>query len=167
MFSHPLEPAAQRIVRACDHFNDVRQMVVGLIGKQKQTVIAHLQAHGFNGAAELNLRVNAPIELGIRVGEFCYNLRTALDYVVFELARLDSGTTQDFTQFPLVDTTDKFRAWKKQARLKRIDERHIAMMQRFQPCYGCHWAKALVRISNKDKHRGTADASRYQRCYFL
>jgi hypothetical protein len=37
------------------------------------------------------------------VGEICYNLRSALDYLVFELAKHDSGTRQENTQFPIAE----------------------------------------------------------------
>jgi hypothetical protein len=33
------------------------------------------------------------MSIGIRIGEICYNLRTALEYLIFELASRDSGTT--------------------------------------------------------------------------
>jgi hypothetical protein len=42
-----------------------------------------------------------PEEISIVVGEICYNLRAALDYLVYELARLDSGCIQNGTQFPI------------------------------------------------------------------
>ena len=40
---------------------------------------------------------------GILVGETVYNLRAALDYLVYELAILDSGQIQEYTQFPIED----------------------------------------------------------------
>jgi hypothetical protein len=46
----------------------------------------------------------------IRVGEVCYNFRSALDYLIFELAKLDSGVEQGGTQFPIMDSPKDFTA---------------------------------------------------------
>ena len=49
-----------------------------------------------------------PAMLGILIGETIYNLRAILDYLVYELAILDSGQIQKGTQFPIEDTESEF-----------------------------------------------------------
>ena len=51
-------------------------------------------------ATETFVEMSVPI----RVGEVCYNFRSALDYLIFELAKLDSGVEQGGTQFPIMDS---------------------------------------------------------------
>ncbi|MFZ2005798.1 MAG: hypothetical protein WAV02_11975 [Stellaceae bacterium] len=92
------------------------------------------------------------MSVGIRIGEICYNLRTALEYLIYELARLDSGKVQDDTQFPMVDTQQNFNAGKGRW-LRGLDPSHIAAIEQLQPYMGCLWTKALRDISNRDKHR--------------
>lgn len=87
------------------------------------------------------------------MGEICYNLRTALDYLVFEMVKNDSGRAEDFTQFPIVDSRDKFRAWEKKHRRKGMKPAHTAMFEPLQPYKGFNWTALLGEFSNKDKHR--------------
>lgn len=93
------------------------------------------------------------MRFGILIGEACQNLRTALEYLVFELAKLDSGCEQRGTQFPLEDHKNGFAGRLKEGRLKGINANHIAAIERLQPYAGCQWSARLRDISNPDKHR--------------
>src|SRR4029077_15529958 len=70
----------------------------------------------------------------------------------------------------IVDSPDKFRGWKKDARSKGIKPGHIAAFQRFQPYRGCNWSAALRDLSNGGKHRefpvlgGAGIVKIYDRC---
>ena len=88
----------------------------------------------------------------ILLGEICYNLRSALDYLVFELAKFDSGTIQNGTQFPIDDTPQKF-ARHIPTRLKGVGVSHVTTIEGLQPYNGCRWSQILRDISNPDKHR--------------
>jgi len=72
--------------------------------------------------------------LGILVGEVIYNLRAALDYLIYELAFLDSFKIQEGTQFPIEDTKRRwqvaaFGTKKRPARLVGISGRHKAAIE--------------------------------------
>jgi hypothetical protein len=109
------------------------------------------------------------MSVGIRIGEIAYSLRTALEYLVYELAYHDSGVFNEGTQFPIEDTPEGFARRKKSVWLKGLNSAHIAAIERLQPYNGCNWAKALRDISNRDKHRafveigGRAEAYIYTR----
>ena len=96
------------------------------------------------------------MRFGILVGEMIYNLRCALDYLVYELAKLDSGIEQNGTQFPIVDTKNDFEGRAKGPWLRGINVTHIAAIERLQPYNGCNWMKRLQECSNPDKHRHLA-----------
>ena len=92
------------------------------------------------------------------LGEVVYNLRSALDYLIFELARHDSGRVQDGTQFLIEDVrsdpSDKTRGFlPKSKRMKGVSPAHIDMIEKLQPYNGVDWTKTLRDISNADKHR--------------
>jgi hypothetical protein len=88
------------------------------------------------------------MRLPILVGEIAYNLRSALDYLVFELARLDTGIEQSGTQFPLEDTPEGFQRNLKRGRLIGLNAAHIAAIEGM-----------LRDLSNPDKHRHLIKAS--------
>lgn len=105
-------------------------------------------------------------QFSILLGETVYNLRAALDYLIYELAILDSCQVQKGTQFPIEDTEQGWRRrWKgviinrkgKPIRggcyLPGLALRHKASIRFLQPCYGCNWTRRLRIISNPDKHR--------------
>jgi hypothetical protein len=95
-----------------------------------------------------------PLDLmfGVLVGEICYNLRAALDYLIYELARLDAGSIQDDTQFVIADCPRTFEEQCRR-RLKGLTPAHVAAVEKMQPYRGCKWTGALRDISNPDKHR--------------
>jgi hypothetical protein len=93
-----------------------------------------------------------PLIFSILVGEICYNLRGALDYLIYELARLDSGAFQDGTQFPIEDSKDRFDG-NAERYLKGVNASHRARIEDLQPYKGCNWMHDLRELSNPDKHR--------------
>jgi hypothetical protein len=80
-------------------------------------------------------------------------LRAALDYLVYELAILDSGQIIDGTQFPIDDAKKGFDWRVKNGRLRGLTAPHIAAIERLQPYEGCDWTQRLRDLSNPDKHR--------------
>jgi hypothetical protein len=93
-----------------------------------------------------------PEGLGVVVGDIVSNLRAALDYLVYALAWLDTGSPQRKTQFPIADTPKQFQAVAKK-RLKGIDVAHIAAIEATQPYKPGHrWLRVLRELSNTDKH---------------
>ena len=85
------------------------------------------------------------------VSETIHNLRAALDYLIYELAILDSGQIQQGTQFPIEDTP---KGWKRhRGFLKGLSCTHKAAVERLQPYNGCNWIALLRSLSNPDKHR--------------
>jgi len=71
--------------------------------------------------------------------------------LVYELARFDSKSIIEKTQFVIVDSEENFRENKRH--LKGLSGEHIAMFERLQPYNGCNWTKLLRDLSNPDKHK--------------
>jgi hypothetical protein len=90
--------------------------------------------------------------VAIVAGEALYNLRAALDYLVHALAWLDSGSPQDYTQFPITHTADSFERQRTQ-RLVGINDAHVNALAEYQPYNSCEWTATLQELSNPDKHR--------------
>ena len=93
-----------------------------------------------------------PMLVGILIGEICYNLRSAMDFLAYNLSWLDSGRQHSNTQFPIESKPEKF-AGRKDTWLKGIDAAHVADIEILQPYNGCKWTEILRNLSNWDKHR--------------
>ena len=94
-------------------------------------------------------RIEPPEVFSVLVGEIVYNLRAALDHLVYELARMDSGAEQAGTQFPIFSKAEAFN----RQRLTGVSDAHVAMLEAMQPFNGGAWLARLAEISNRDKHR--------------
>jgi hypothetical protein len=93
-----------------------------------------------------------PPIFGILIGETVYNLRAALDYLIYEVAFLDSGSIQKGTRFPIEDTPSGFNGRRK-TYLKGVSHKHQTLIERLQPYKGVNWTQILRDVSNPDKHK--------------
>ena len=80
------------------------------------------------------------------------NLRSALDYLVYALAILDSGSEKKGTQFPICSNPSKFKKSVKGGLLRGINPTHKAAIEALQPYNGGNWLKDLASLNNPDKH---------------
>jgi hypothetical protein len=86
-------------------------------------------------------------------------MRRSLDYLIYELAFLDTGSEKNGTQFPIDDSPNVFWARTKRSKggpapyLKDLKRGHTAAIERSQPYKGVDWSEDLRAISNPDKHR--------------
>jgi hypothetical protein len=153
---HPLDGCFKRVERAHEHLLDLKAQAEAVFRQQADTVVFEFDP---NPPHKRITNISLPAEtfygmqFGIVMGELCYNLRSALDYLVFELAILDSGAAQDGTQFPIVDAPEDFVRDAQRRWLKGINAAHVAAIERLQPYNGCNWARSLRECSNPDKHR--------------
>jgi hypothetical protein len=113
-----------------------------------------------DGTYVLRVFQNEPIppELGILIGEWLYNLRATLDYVVWAAAAYVSGTIpppqEHVLQYPIYDSE---QAWKSNLyRLDVLDDHHRAMlltMQPFSSNVDSNFLGWINRLARDDRHR--------------
>jgi hypothetical protein len=100
MIRNLLEGAFQRLARAGEHLADLQSRLAVLQKQQESATSAQFSAEPpYHFEFIVPVSVPASMRIPILIGEICYNLRSALDYLVYELAKHDSGAQSD-TQFP-------------------------------------------------------------------
>ncbi len=166
MMSHPLDGAIIRVWRAEQHVSDLGRRIDEIATAHANAALDRLDlddlqpSHEFvhegrllGGAFPFQIEtIQTPPILPAIIGEILYNLRSALDDLVYELARLDSGKDQDDTQFVIVSKEEDF--WKQQGRrLTGLYRCHVSAIERLQPYNGVQWTEILRNLSNSDKHR--------------
>jgi hypothetical protein len=150
-----LIPSYLRIARADKRLKELKRQVTAYKKANKPGLIK-VHGHTVSVAAWPD---HPPPEIGITAGEVVYNLRAALDYLVFELAIYGSGTINMRTQFPIEDTPQGFKSRRHPDRRGRpnwltgLDCAHCAAIEALQPYNGINWTRFLREISNEDKHR--------------
>jgi hypothetical protein len=95
---------------------------------------------------------------GTMIGDVLHNLRSALDYLVYDLARLDTGKDRpQGTQFPIVTQDAKRYREKGLPYVAMLSGPHRAAIRRLQPYQADNPSEnplaVLNRLSNADKHR--------------
>lgn len=156
---HPLDSCFERLRRADEHLLDFNKRVGAMLKKQADAVGIRLDQNPPHHVIEVALPPETFFDMrfGVLVGEIFYNLRCSLDYLIFELAKLDSGVEQRGTQFPIVHSRNDFDTRRK-CWLKGLNDVHIAAIERLQPYNGGHWTERLRECSNADKHRHLVQA---------
>ena len=162
---HPLDGAFERVTRAGEHLADLRERIETVRRQQQDSITVHFDPNPpHNTVVGFFTETFVTMRVGILIGEICYNLRSSLDYLIFELAKLDFGSTRNGTQFPIVDTKEDFEL-KKKRWLRGLNLAHIAAIERLQPYMGCNWTTALRDLSNRDKHREFANIGGHSKAY--
>src|SRR5208337_1452214 len=90
------------------------------------------------------------------VSEFLFHIRAALDYLIFVLARINTGTEQDDTQFPINSSKQVFegnRNGGKRDGLRYLTCEQVALVESVQPYNRFPLLKLFHKLSNIDKHR--------------
>ncbi len=155
-----LNDARARIGRARDHITRLEREIAAVLPPDR-TITTPIMGPAFvSGGTEY---INAPPILAILIGETLYNLRGALDYLVYELFYLDTGGIENGTKFLIEDSIASWNnhlsspgtAGRRRRKLwlYRLTMAHKTALQALQPCYGCTWTARLRDLSNPDKHR--------------
>ena len=148
---HPLTGAYKRIERADKHLQEIKSEVEIL----RQTQYDHMTVE-HNPKTQKALvqysQLIVPWCIVLAVSDCIHSFRSALDYIIYELAKADSLKVQDGTQFLIEDTPEGFRK-KVKRRLKGLTSLHVNAVESYQPYKGVNWTKTLRDISNPDKHR--------------
>ena len=141
-----------RANRAQQHLTQLERE---LISFWRSADLPDAREHGVTGTVTFITGVLVPDTFSILVEECIYNLRAALDYLVYELAisslcRISGiGCLSEFA---------RSREWldhlkQRKNYLKGLTEEHKAMFKQLQPFPQSNWTKTLQEVSNPDKHR--------------
>lgn len=172
-----LAGAFARVDRAAVHINELDDALECVRKTGEDEVVAgqstRLRKHAeeafpLSGARVWFDKPPLPDFVSVLVGETVYNLRAALDYMVYELAWKDSGARKRGTQFPIedrkFDPENPRRGFdgRRKKFLAGLSDLHVEAIEQLQPYSGAEWTRILRDISNPDKHRQlvrlTADA---------
>ena len=162
--AHPLEGAQAWLDRAEEHLRDLTTLCGSIAERECDAMIGTVRVESQPGKpasfAFTKPTAIVPARLSILVGEAIQAMRRSLDYLIYEVAWLDSNFEQEDTQFPIDDRPDTFERRRKRSRpsdhgcyLIGVSRKHAAAIKLLQPFNAVDWTKTLRSISNPDKHR--------------
>lgn len=160
---HPLDGAYEQVDGGWEHLDILKPEIGNFRRRVAENVSLEYQRGTVNIAGrERNAPIGtatfksipAPQRVSRLIREVIQNIRKALDYLVYELARFDARHIVENTQFPVADTVQIFDRNLTRYNLRgNLTSKHIAAVKRLQPFEGCEWTKWLAFYSNPDKHR--------------
>jgi hypothetical protein len=108
-------------------------------------------------AVRFHEREPPPLRIGLILGDFFYNLRSALDHLAWQLVLLDGGTPGDHTAFPVTVNPAKWDS-AGGGTLKGASPEHKRAIQRLQPYPTANSPlnRAIEAVNthcNRDKHK--------------
>lgn len=150
--------ATLRLIRAANHLDEIRRVTQQYRDDHPHPVRIFVakdraESESFAPTFDWSSSGTPPaLDVAILVGEFSYNLRAALDYIVHQLAKL-AGAGYRMRYFPIETKPLK---WKERRKtwLEGIPDDHVEIVCRYQPFNGAHWLEVLKGINNSDKHEG-------------
>lgn len=153
-----LSDAYARLDRAHEHLREVHALAQAICQAQAEATRVQVSPGktlkpGEYGHVFSVESANTPIEgrLAVLVGDTVNSMRSCLDYLIGELAELDSGSRQPRTQFPVEQSPEAFHS-RRRTFLAGLSDAHVTHIESLQPYNGAAWTAKLARMSNWDKH---------------
>lgn len=157
---HRLDGCEARLVRAGQHLRYLDSAIQRFPHASGNGVREYLDHERREYKVVAVVRRELPVlKWGVVIGEALYNMRSALDHLVWQLVLENRGRPSKHTSFPVVTNPKKF-AQKGLGSLVGVHEDAIALIKSFQPFNG--WKDSAGGISalwlldelcNVDKHR--------------
>jgi hypothetical protein len=156
--------------RAMRHFEDLRESVEAFTGRRRDSVRGAFDAETRQYTFEVPLERHPP-DWTLHLGDYAYNARASLDYLITALVRSSGGSEHRTSEFPIygfdrvgwakIDEwweNDPDRRIRRQ--LRGTPDGTKAALKHLQPFYGApqvdpmrHPLLHLRELSNRDKHR--------------
>jgi len=158
-----LKSAEVKLIRAVKQLRAIRRSIATYARSKPHKIVKA------KGKPKLNVSKSPPIEISLLAGEMIYQMRSALDHLVFDVIRRNPNVSaidpewEEHCEFPL--WTKPLKPGQKtplpKAKFSRqlpgIADVPFAFIERVQPYYGVgatnNALRFLAHLSNIDKHR--------------
>lgn len=151
-----LDSIRQKIDHAKLHLNLVKSEIAEYLKANPGEFVPHASSTHNKPTFVLKPKSTIPEKIGLVIGDCVQNLRTSLDYLVWELVLKAGNIPGKDNAFPICVLPKSFQDCKG-ARLRGVDHNAVALIEAFQPYHdGQPDATRLVvldKLTNINKHR--------------
>ena len=157
-FMASLDSVKQKIDRSAEHLRSLESEAMRYFSANPGEVVPEEDAKSGRIVMRFVQRIPVPVAIPLIVGDALQNLRSSLDYLVWELVLAANNNPSDKHQFPICDSIEAFEEQLRRHRLDGVTPEAIAEIKALQPChYGQDKEKAPIRVletfTNINKHR--------------
>ena len=154
-----LDSVRQKILRAADHAKSLELELDGYFKTNPGKMVMEPESDPNNPTFTLQAKAPMPARLGMVIGDCLQNLRSSLDYLVWELVQATNHQPTKDHMFPICSTPEAFEYQvSKRNRLSGIHSDAVALIEALQPYHlGQDWEKSVIAtldsLTNINKHR--------------
>jgi len=151
--THPLDGVRLKIVRAQEHLKVLKEEVGRYLDSRPYELLTERENDRM--MARLVIKTEPPLGLSCIVGDCVNNLRTSLDYIVWQLAVRHSSTPliigKDRLYFPFKDSATSFNT--DSLAKYSIPAHALNLIESVQPYHtGYEFLRFLPILTNEDRH---------------
>lgn len=153
-----LDSVKLKIFRAAQHIESLNSELKRYFESNPGKMVR--QPHACENEAIFKFVPNGPMpaRFGLILGDVLQNLRSSLDYLVWELVLAANGQPTEKNMFPVCSTIEFFEEQVRRHRLDGVPPDAIAEIKSLQPCHlGQDFSKSLLwtldEFANINKHR--------------
>lgn len=153
-----LESVRQKIVRSAEHLHSLEAEAMRYFSANPGEVVTEEEPHSHRIVLKFREKIPVPVAIPLIIGDALQNLRSALDYLVWELVLAANNKPGDKHQFPICDSIEAFEDQLRRHRLDGVAPEAVAEIKGLQPYHcGQDKEKAPIRVletlTNINKHR--------------
>jgi hypothetical protein len=155
----PMEAVRQKIARSREHLKSVETEIKGYFEKEPCRVVAEFDTNSNRVVGRFVVTLPVPDSIPIILGDALQNLRSSLDYLVWELVLAANGSPGKKHMFPICTSLDAFHNEISRGRLDGVATAALAEIQGLQPYHmgqdaaASHVLAVLDSFCNINKHR--------------
>ncbi len=143
-----------KIIRADEHLKAILTLLRGMTyGECK--IIPEINEELNCGIQRISLP-KPPDSLSIVVGDFLFNIRSALDQLLWQLVLVNNSTPGTSNMFIIAETAESFTKQVKRGKLEGTSAQVQALIESLQPYHRRNGNESLItlaRMHNTDKHQ--------------
>jgi hypothetical protein len=145
-------------LRAKQHYDELTKELVDYFKADPGELIEVPESTADHQVLAYKLKDKVPARFGLIAGDFLQNTRSALDYLVWQLAKANKQKPGHHNAFPICETPVGWdQCLGKHERLKGIHPDAIPVIKALQPCFNKSSTPlpltVLEKLTNHNKHR--------------
>jgi hypothetical protein len=153
-----LNSVRQKIFRAQQHLETISLELEGYFKTNPGKMVMEPESDPNNPAFTFQPRTSIPARFGLIAGDCFQNLRSSLDYLVWELVLAANGKPTEKNMFPICSTIEAFKNQIRRHRLDGVPPDAVTEIDGLQPYHlGQDWQKSILWViddfTNINKHR--------------
>ncbi len=157
--AHPLHDSRLKLIRAETHLEAFKAEITAYQRREPHTIVGDFELERPDGqhyVFRARIFEEPDPRWGLIAGDFTHNIRSALDYLAWQLVILAGNTPTKRTQFPIFSLPDHFTK-RSGPMTEGMRPDHVTLLESLQPYHASRLEVAplavLNTLSNRDKHR--------------